>query len=106
MRIQMYIDGDLFKGEGYVAELDDSRLLKQQTKIFNYIKDGGWYTLRSISEATNAPEASASAQLRSFRKPIHGGHTVYRRRVPNGNGLHEYRLELNHAEINLTGGDH
>jgi hypothetical protein len=54
--------------------------------------DGEWHTLKELSTITGASEASCSARLRDFRKPKFGGHTVDRRRVLNGNGLHIYRI--------------
>ena len=57
------------------------------------MSDGNWKTLGQISEATGAPQASASAALRDFRKDRFGAHIVNRRYVHNG--LYEYQLILN-----------
>lgn len=73
-------------------ELDAPRLGRQLLAVRLLMADGQWRTLREISEATKAPEASASARLRELR---HDGHTVERRRRGDPRaGLHEYRLAL------------
>jgi hypothetical protein len=82
-----------FDGVDYNHERDQKRLVKQSDRIFEFMKSGEWKTLRQISDATGAPEASASAALRDFRKERFGSHTVDRRYVTNG--LYEYKLELN-----------
>lgn len=71
-------------------DADHSRLSKQMAAVFALMSDGNWRTLRQIAEATTAPEASASAQLRHLRKRKWGGHTVERRH--EGGGLYLYRL--------------
>ena len=88
MQTEMYFDGF-----DYNHERDQQRLMKQSDKIFEFMKSGEWKTLRQISDATGAPEASASAGLRDFRKERFGSHTVHRRYLTNG--LYEYSLELN-----------
>lgn len=86
-------EGATFDGAAYVEEFDYSRLKGQMLKIWDLMKTGTWYTLQEISTHTNAPEASASAQLRNFRKDKFGGHTVERRRRGDrASGLFEYRL--------------
>jgi len=52
--------------------------------------DGQWHTLREISAASGAPEASVSAQLRHLRRPKFGSHTVERQHL--GHGLYQYRV--------------
>lgn len=85
--------GATFDGAAYVEEFDYSRLKGQMLKIWELMKGGAWYTLQEISQHTNAPEASASAQLRNFRKDKFGGHTVERRRRGDRtSGLFEYKL--------------
>lgn len=85
-----------FDGAAYIAEFDYTRLKGQMLKIWNLMHQGGWYTLQEISINTGAPEASASAQLRNFRKLKFGQHTVERRRRGDVNtGLFEYRLVVN-----------
>ena len=84
-----------FDGADYNHERDQQRLMKQSDRVFEFMKSGEWRTLRQISEATGAPEASASAALRDFRKERFGAHTVNRRYV--NNGLYEYNLEINNG---------
>lgn len=82
-----------FDGAAYVSEFDHSRLKGQMLKIWDLMKDGQFRTLQEIAQATNAPEASASAQLRNLRKQKFGSHTVERRRRGDrSSGLFEYKL--------------
>ena len=83
-----------FSGAGYVPELDFTRLMNQLERVFDFMKDEQWHTLREVSEAAHGPEASISAAIRSLRKPKHGGYVVDRRRVDN---YYEYRLILDPA---------
>lgn len=79
-----------FDGETFEPALDFSRLARQAANVFDFVRDGKWHTLKEISEATSAPEASVSARLRDFRRM---GCDVDRRRKGNGfGGLWEYRL--------------
>src|SRR5678815_2903128 len=70
-------------------QADQVRLTNQQARIVAFMASGQWHTLREISDATGAPEASGSAQLRHLRKPRFGSHTIERRHV--GGGLYQYR---------------
>ena len=82
-----------FGGDTFDPTLDEARLRKQLAAVWRVMWDCQWRTLHQISmEIGGAPEASVSARLRDFRKTKFGGHTVQRRRVPNGNGLHVYRV--------------
>ncbi len=86
-----------FGGSTYSEPRDGKRLNRQAQVVFDVIKDGNWHTLRSISEATNEPEASISARLRDLRKPDWGGYDVKREFVSRG--LWKYRLTLdNHKQ--------
>ncbi len=80
-------DGDTFS-----REQDGPRLNTQRQAVFTVMLDHQWHTLAELAELTNASEASVSARLRDLRKAQFGSHTIERRRVPGGNGLHEYRL--------------
>lgn len=73
-----------------VAEFDYERLNAQMKKVYDVVKNGDWITLRNLSDAVAAPEASVSARLRDFRKPNYGALTVERRRADKG--IYEYRL--------------
>lgn len=92
----IYDDGPHFDGVTYEAKYDCKRLKSQKDKIFMLMKDGVWRTLGEINNSTGAPEASASACLRDFRKPKFGFHTVERRiRGDRHRGLYEYKLVVN-----------
>ncbi|MEO8297079.1 MAG: hypothetical protein ABI574_04650 [Burkholderiales bacterium] len=81
-----------FDGSDYEPGRDDERLQGQLGAIWDLMKGGDWLTLSAISLATDAPQASVSAQLRHLRKERFGGHTVEKRLVKRG--LYEYRLSL------------
>jgi len=77
----------------YQPARDDERLRKQGERIFEVCKAGNPLTLSQIATLTGAPEASISAQLRTFRKPKGGSHTVNKKYL--GNGLYAYTLIVN-----------
>lgn len=79
-----------FNGSDYVPDRDDIRLRGQQLAIWELMRDGKFRTLRQISDATGAPEASISAQLRHLRKPRFGAFNV--EKVHLGEGLYQYRV--------------
>lgn len=82
-----------FDGAAYDPALDQKRLSRQIYRVKALMDDGAWRTLGEINTATNAPEASASACLRDFRKKRWGRNIVEkRRRGEPSNGLWEYRL--------------
>jgi len=83
-----------FSGSTYCPTTDAPRLSRQLDRVRDMMSDGQWRTLAQIATATGCSEASASARLRDLRKARFGGHTVERRRVPGGRGLHLYRLEV------------
>jgi hypothetical protein len=68
------------------------RLSRQLVRVQDLVRDGQWRTLREISEAVSAPEASVSARLRDLRKPQFGGYNIERRSVDGVAGLYEYRV--------------
>jgi len=80
-----------FDGDDYVHERDFNRLMPQLQKVKQYMEENNWVTLSELSNATGAPEASASAALRDLRKKKFGFRTVSRRY--EGNGLYAYKLE-------------
>ena len=82
-----------FDGSNICDPRDRPRLSGQLRRIFVYMKDGNWYTLRSVAEGTKAPESSVSAQIRNLRKKRFGKHKVDKKYL--GNGLYHYRLILN-----------
>ena len=79
-----------FQGATYVRERDYKRLKTKYDRVFAFMRDKQWHTLREISEETDTPEATASAILRAFRNKNNGGHTVERRYVDGG--LFVYKL--------------
>ena len=79
-----------FDGDDYIHGRDKARLTGQLHKIYFYILNGKWVTLKQIAEATGAPEASISAQLRNLRKERFGGHTIEKEFVKNG--IYRYRF--------------
>jgi hypothetical protein len=83
----------MFHGADYQEDRDFVRLARQATRVWDVMIDGEWHTLRGISVATGDPEASVSAQLRNFRKPSWGSHTVHR--AYKGDGLYIYKLRPN-----------
>lgn len=78
-------------GVTYEPQRDRKRLNKQAIAVFQFMQDHEWHSLKDISEATGAPEASASARLRDFRSEKFGGFTVDRRHISKG--LFQYRLD-------------
>lgn len=77
----------------FVPHWDAARIRGQMQRIYALMQDQAWRSLREIAEVTGDPEASISADLRSFRKAQFGGHTVERRRRGEPlQGLWEYRL--------------
>lgn len=77
-------------GITYEPKRDRKRLNKQAIAVFQFMSDHEWHSLRDISEATGAPEASASARLRDFRSEKFGGFNVERRHLSKG--LWQYRM--------------
>ena len=77
-------------GTTFIPKKDEKRLNRQAQLVWNFMSDGRYHTLAEISRATGAPEASASARLRDYKKMKFGSHTVLRRR--RSEGTHEYRL--------------
>tara|TARA_R110000803_G_scaffold49843_1_gene103666 strand:- start:9 stop:278 length:270 start_codon:yes stop_codon:yes gene_type:complete len=82
-----------FNGSDYNHERDVSRLSTQYWDIYNLMRDGRRRTLQIISNITNHPPASVSAQLRHMRKARFGSNIVNKSHV--GNGLYEYELIIN-----------
>lgn len=81
-----------FGGDTFNEKLDGDRLRRQLAAVYRATFDQQWHTLKQLSKEVGAPEASVSARLRDLRKKKFGGHIVERKRVPNGNGLHIYRV--------------
>lgn len=87
---------------GWDDELDGLRIGKQMDRIFGVMMDGEWRSLSIIAEITGDPEASISADLRSFRKTRYGGHTVNKRRRGNpARGWWEYQLVVKQRQTEM-----
>lgn len=87
------MNGQRFNGPEYQSRFDLERLSKQHERVKTAMIDGEWRTIKEISEITQDPEASVSAQLRHLRKPRFGSYIVERRaRGDRTHGLFEYRL--------------
>ena len=85
-----------FDGPVYEEKHDKIRLTGQILRIFEAIKDGGWYTLNEIHSKTKDPQASISAQLRHLRKDRFGSHTVDKKpRGKRNSGIWQYQLIVN-----------
>jgi len=92
-RLQSDLFDQRFDGDDYVDKRDRRRLKGQIKRVYELMVDGDWRTLNEISNHTDDPEASVSAQLRHLRKERFGGHTVNRRhRGDVKRGLYEYQL--------------
>ena len=81
-----------FDGKTYEPGRDYVRLNGQMLKVFQFMQDARWHTLREIADAAEGSEAAVSARLRDLRKVKYGNHTVEREHVVNG--LFRYRLVL------------
>jgi hypothetical protein len=65
----------------------------QILRVHNALKGGAWLTLLEIHSVTGDPVSSVSAQIRHLRKPVHGSHTIQKRRRGAAElGIFEYRL--------------
>ena len=85
-----------FDGPVYEEKHDKVRLTGQILRIFEAIKDGGWYTLNEIHNKTEDPQASISAQLRHLRKDRFGSHTIDKKpRGKRNSGIWQYQLIIN-----------
>lgn len=80
-----------FNGADYQPARDDVRLSGQILRVYSFMSDSKWHTLREIAEATGDPESSVSAQLRHLRKQRFGSHEI--EKVYISNGLYKYKLK-------------
>ncbi len=81
-----------FDGETYIILLDHERLSLQLDNVKTFMEDGYWHTLKQISQAVHASEASVSARLRDLRKQRFGFHRIDRQRTTPDGALFIYRL--------------
>lgn len=87
--MQHLVEGDRH-GATYDPKRDRRRLNGQAKRVFDFMLDGRWRTLREIADGAHCPEASASARLRDLRRQEFGAFTVEHENV--GGGLWRYRL--------------
>ena len=80
-----------FNGSDYQPARDDFRLSGQILRVYSYMSDHDWHTLKDIAEATGDPESSVSAQLRHLRKKRFGSHQIDKVYIKNG--LYKYKLK-------------
>lgn len=83
-------------GATYNHQRDGARLAAQHVRVLGAMSDGGWHTLRELSDITGDPQASVSARLRDLRKPQFGAYTVDRCYLQRG--LWAYRLVLEKSQ--------
>lgn len=87
---------DKFDGATYDKSKDGERLTGLMGRVHALMSDDQWRTLAQIVTECGGTEASVSARLRDLRKDKfkkrYPSENVVRRRVENGNGLHEYRV--------------
>jgi hypothetical protein len=88
-----------FFGATFVPEFDAERLTGQLKRVWDVMKDGGYFTYEEIQEEIQLRFGKRdsiqgiSARTRDFRKEQYGSHTVNsRRRGCPQNGLWEYEL--------------
>lgn len=96
MQVELDFTNTKFFGAGYNLEKDQVRLSGQVERVFNFMisrEQNGypWVGLAEISQNCDAPEASASACLRTLRNQY--GYVVERKRSLTHSGLHLYRLD-------------
>lgn len=81
-----------------LAFTDRKRLARQAEKVLAFFLQhrGEWFTLRTIADATGAPEPSASARYRDL---VASGFPMEKRRAREGAGLWVYRMaeEVRHG---------
>jgi hypothetical protein len=81
-----------FKGATYNAARDKHRLTSQALRIFRFMRESGYVSLKEIETATGDPQASISARIRSFKA---AGHDYDKRLRAGSDGTWEYKLFVN-----------
>lgn len=87
-----------FDGETYESSLDQVRMTRQLRAVFEFMKDGSWYTPERISAHCGGSVAGITARIRDLRKDRFGAYKVSSRRVGRG-GSWEYSI-MNATEVN------
>jgi len=86
----LFTGTETFDGATVDPAIDWERLNTLQGRVYRFMQDGQWRTLRSIADRCGGSEASVSARLRDLRKEKWGKHTVDRKRFAGG--LFFYRV--------------
>ena len=86
---------NLFDGPTYDPALDEVRLKGQIQDVFECLRGGKWWSVRTIASYTNHPAPSVSAQVRNLRKTKHGAWEIECRR--SWLGQYEFHLTGNHV---------
>lgn len=88
--------GQSFDGSTFDVVYDFKRLDTQLNRVYQAMKDGGWWTLRELAQVTGGSEASVSARIRDLKKKRFGGypHNSRRRGDPKS-GVWQYQLITN-----------
>ena len=81
-----------FKGATYNAKRDKFRLTGQALRIFRFMREQDYVSLKEIETATGDPQASISARIRSFKE---AGHDYDKRLRAGTSGTWEYKLHIN-----------
>jgi hypothetical protein len=81
-----------FSGITYNKKKDGARMRSQLDRVRKIMSDGKWFTLDELSALCGGSVASISARIRDLRKSKFGGHAMQGRRIPQMNGLWEYRM--------------
>lgn len=81
----------LFDGPA-IERSDVPRLSGQLKKVYELMKDGGWFTIRQVARHVGCCEVSAASRMRDLRKERFGGHRVKRKRDQSRPGVFRYRL--------------
>lgn len=84
---------DSYGGWTFDPVQDLERMGKQYYAVMCLVVDGQWRSLRQISDATGAPEASVSARLRDIRKD-YGAAAMEAKRAQEGKGTWLYRCHV------------
>jgi hypothetical protein len=84
-------DQTLFDGVTISPQVDDNRLTILQGRVYSYLRQHDWVTLRQLSEACNGTETSVSARIRDLRKSRWGSHEIHTCHV-TGDGVWRYKM--------------
>lgn len=79
-----------FTPSGYGFEESDlPRIKSNARKVWDIMIDQQFHDLQNISERLNMPHSSVTACVRGFRNNKNGGHTVNKKKMPEGHFLYQ-----------------